>query len=383
MDMNGDAIVRAAREFLTRYVVLTPAQSITLAVYALYTWAYDAMARTVPYVEITGVSGSGKTILMESVGLLSRGAEQLTSMKPASIVRLATQSGGAIVLLCDEAERLASNSANELRGVLASGYRQGGYYPVSVGQMVHKYSCWCPKIFASTRSTVNVIHNRSIPIWMERGKAAGSLSTGYDAAKASAGAVVLALQRLIGYDSKVVADGEDNDGNPILRHRHTLKLRPVLLVADWLEDRDQEIFTPLFSFAASIGLSPVHMQELIAASIDLVSLRGIERKLDQRVDDTEARERSYSVRVLSDIRAVLQKGETKIPSSELVARLKDPKTMATSPWRSYRVNGLNEIALAALLGAFAIEPKVIRIGKRSDNTTIRGYVVADLMRPKV
>lgn len=346
---NGQQLIDAMRAWLRRYVGLTAEQNLVLTLWALHTWVYDRLSRSTPYIEITGVSGSGKTTCMEALSMLSRGSVILNTLRTLAMCRYISEHEGRVTIFVDEAERLESGAFGDQRSMLASGYRRGGEHLVSSGKETIRFQVWCPKVFTSCRTLHTVLHNRCIPIWMDRGQTEASLSLEWERAEATAAELIEGFKRVM-------------QNTP----------RAVTLEADHMtSERDREIWTPLFSMAATLRADRATMDALTAASVDLSSLRGVERRMDVKHEDESARERSYAVRLVQDARAVLQPGEAFIPSAVLVDRL---RALPAAPWRVYGRNGLTEIGLAQLLGAFGVESGLGQVGKgRKDRKVMRGY----------
>jgi hypothetical protein len=107
-------------------------------------------------------------------------------------------------------------------------------------------------------------------------------------------------------------------------------------------------------------LDKATIDALTAASVDLSSLRGIERRMDVRMEDDGTRERSYAARLLADVQSVLQDGEKAILSRTLLDRL---YAIHTAPWRTYNRVGLTAVQLAQLLGVFGVESGSVRVSK--------------------
>ena len=172
---NGQQLIEAIGAWLDRYVVLSAQQRLVMALWAVHTWVYDRLSDTTPYVEITGVSGSGKTRLLDCLVLLCRGAEKLQTIRTMYICRRIGETMGMCTILIDEAERLSSDTYGDQRSMLAGGYRSGGVHGVTVGKGTIRFPVWCPNAFTSLRTMTPVLHNRSIPIWMELGAPAHSI----------------------------------------------------------------------------------------------------------------------------------------------------------------------------------------------------------------
>lgn len=352
--MNGQQLIDALRGWINRYCGVTPAQSLVLAIWALHTHVYEKLTRTSPYLEITGVSGSGKTTIMEALGIISRGSLLLTTIRTLALARYITNNNAEVTIFIDEAERLRSSAANDQRSMLASGYREGGKHLVTNGDETKLWDVYCPKAFASTATMTSVLHNRAISIWAERRKTAASLSLERERAEATAA--------------------------EILAHFDTAQFKAKIMQADWLvSERDAEIWTPLVSLALSLGANKATMDELIAASVDLSSLRGVIRTMDQKTEDDSAKERSYAARLIRDSVSVFHDGEDRILARVLVERL---HALPSAPWRSYNRQGLNEISLAHLLGAVGVPTSTqiqIRVAKGKDGRVGgRGYYLKDL-----
>lgn len=356
---NGQQLIDAMRTWLRRYVGLTAEQNLVLALWAMHTWAYDRLSRSTPYLEITGVSGSGKTTCMEALSMLCRGSVILNTLRTLAMCRYISEHEGRVTIFIDEAERLASNAFGDQRSMLASGYRRGGEHLVSAGKETVRFGVWCPKVFTSLQTLTPVLHNRCIPIWMDRHTVEASLSLEWERAEATAAELIEGFKRVM---------------------RETP--RPITLEADHLtSERDREIWTPLFSMAATLKADRATMDALTAASVDLSSLRGVERRMDVKQEDESARERSYAVRLVQDVRNVLQAGEAFVPSTVLVDRL---RALPAAPWRVYGRTGLTELGLAQLLGAFAVESVIGQVGKgRKDRKVARGYRVRDINAVKL
>jgi hypothetical protein len=206
---------------------------------------------------------------------------------------------------------------------------------------------------------VNVLHNRCIPIWMERIQPQASMGREFERAEATA-------------------------ADLIQQYIAVLKATPRVITqeADWLaSERDREIWTPLYSLLLTLGADQKLRDEFIAASVDLSALRGIERRMDAKDEDEAAQERSYAVRLVQDVRSVLKPGEAVIQSSVLVERL---RALPAGPWRAYQRTGITEISLAQLLGAFGLETKMRRIpGKGRKENAVRGYSVSEINAVKL
>jgi hypothetical protein len=323
--------------------------------------------------EITGVSGSGKTALLDALVLLCRGAEKLQTIRTMYICRRISEQAGFCTILIDEAERLSQDAYGDQRSMLAGGYRDGGVHGVTVGKGTVRFPVYCPKAFTSLRTLTQVLHNRCIPIWMELGTPEASLGQEYDRAKAAAGEIIHAIATVLGGVQRVTLVPQENgDLTPVITGRKpTIHIESI--EADWLSERDREIWTPLVSLAHSLKLPQNVVMEVERASVDLSSLRGVERRCDVKVNDDAARAQSQAVRLLHDVRAVIQPGERFVATADLLKRLHG---MPKAPWRVFQRTGLTVDMLAQLLGAHGVKSVDGQVGKgRTGRVRCKGYKV--------
>jgi hypothetical protein len=121
-----DELLDDIREFIHRYVDLSPAFEEIAAHYILMTWGYD-MFNEVPYLRVRGNYGSGKSRFLLTVGSLCFKpifASGASTVSP--IFRLIDQIGGTLVV--DEADFWASDERAEIVKILNNGNARG--FPV-------------------------------------------------------------------------------------------------------------------------------------------------------------------------------------------------------------------------------------------------------------
>jgi hypothetical protein len=348
--MTGQNLVDRIGEWLRQWVVLTPEQALVLSLWALHTWVYDKFAAT-PYLEISATTKrSGKTTLLEALGMLSRNAKLLPMIRPLTIVRMIAHFEGKITVMIDEAEKLGNAALNETRTMFATGYRHGQMHAVSVGSKFQEFPTYCPKAFALIGNVQDVIRDRCIPIYLERGMPPLMLTNNRETALEQS-------------EDLIAAWVEVAKGIP----------RLPIVEPSWLTSpRDRELWTPIFSLASALQLHKATVEMLQAASVDMSALKSLpSRKYHSAQEEQDAEDRGYAERVLADIRTVWPETEKAIASGVLVERL---RAINTSPWRSLRGVGLNEITLAALLSRFGVQTKDTRIGKgRKDSKVLKAY----------
>ena len=361
--MTGQQLIDKWTEFIRRYVALTEAQALTVALWAINTWVYERFY-AVPYLEIWAKhKRSGKSTLGEVLSCLCRGGRVLATVRVLSMVKLIEAKEGAYVPFVEEAERFYSGSLGDERSILASGYRRGAKHELEKAS----YSTFCPKAFILIGNVHAILRDRCISILLERGKPSHNWTMERYIAESEADDLIVGLRDLFKNGVDVI---RTEDGG----------VRFHMVDPDWLQSpRDRELWMPLFSIAHAMKLNAETINLLKRASVDLSVLKTLEPvRYNQLQDEQVADDSNAADAVLRDCVTVLRPGETFIPSAVMVERL---HAIDAAPWRAWRGDGLNEISLAALLGRFGVAPEVGQVGKgRKDRKQARGYKVATLTK---
>ena len=362
--MTGQQLIERWAAFIQRYVALTDAQALTVALWAINTWVYERFY-TVPYLELWAEhKRSGKSTLAEVLSVLVRGGRVLATVRVLSMVKLIEAKEGAYVPFIEEAERFNKATLGDERAILASGYRRGAVHELEKAA----YRTFCPKAFVLIGNVHEILRDRCISIKLERQTPAHNWTLERYVAETEAADLILGLRDLMrdGVDVVRTADGgaRFNTVDPV-----------------WLPNpRDRELWTPLFSIASAMRLHKDTMGLLQRASVDLSVLKTLPPVVyHPSQGELVGDDQNAADAVLADLRGVLLPGEAFILSSEAIKRL---HALDVAPWRAWRGDGLNEISLAALLGRFGIESRYGQIGKgRKERTKGRGYRAVDL-KPK-
>ncbi len=166
---SNEALYYEVRAFVDKYVQLQNEFLSVVAVYIMMSWVYDKF-RSVPYLRVTGLWGSGKSRLLSVAGNLC----YKTVMAGGSISNAALFRTLDLVkptLVFDEAE-LNEKESTEMRMVLRQGYSAGT--PVSRmeklpnGKMyIQTFDVFGPKIIASLARFHDVaLESRCLTGWM-------------------------------------------------------------------------------------------------------------------------------------------------------------------------------------------------------------------------
>src|SRR5262249_54824196 len=131
---DGSAVLDATERFLRRFVVLSPAQSAVVSLWAMHTHAIAATDVT-PYLWISSAEKeSGKTRLLEALELIVKNP-WLTGHASAAVLYRKIDKFHPTVLL-DETDAAFGGDkdySEALRGVLNTGYLRNGRHSVCVG----------------------------------------------------------------------------------------------------------------------------------------------------------------------------------------------------------------------------------------------------------
>jgi len=357
--MTGQQVLDKWIAFYRKYVVMSEAQALAVALWAINTWLYENFT-AVPFLEIAATTKrSGKTTLLDCLKLTTRGAEKFAIVRILTVLRMIEAMEGKITILIDEAEQFSKPSLGEIRSGVATGHKAGAQHAISVGKGFQRFRTFAPWAFSQIGNVHDVLRDRCIEIELQRGKPTAMLSENEHIAKAEA--------------EELIAD-------LVTFWRDNVK-RLAVVPADWLSGREREIWTPLVSIAHAMHLHTDTMHALQAASVDLGLLKLLPgKKWHSAQDEQDADGADAAERVLRDIQTVIAEGETVIFSRVLVERL---RAIPTAPWRGWNMHGLNETTLATLLSRYGVKTLTVAIGKgRKARVTGMGYKIAELRRAK-
>jgi hypothetical protein len=327
--------------FIRRFVALSEAQALLIAMWIIHTHALDA-ADTTAYLNIhSAEKRSGKTRLLETLDLLV--ARPWFTGRVTSAVLVRKVAAETPALLLDESDAAFKGDreyAETLRGVLNAGFRRGGVASLCVGQganLTYKdFPVFCPKAIAGLGTLPDTVSDRSIPIVLQRRRPTEQVErfrlrrVGPEALPLQKAAAAWAEAHL-----EALAEAEPE-------------------LPEELDDRAQDIIEPLLAIANEAGGEwPVRTRKAAVAL-----LTGEHRE--------EAE--SLGVRLLRDCRTAFdERGEDRLATGKLLERLRAPED---APWRSLQGAPLDATRLARMLKPYDIRPRKIREGE----DTFRGYL---------
>lgn len=143
-----------------------------LSLYIYATYFYELFAQ-MPYLFLSGGKGSGKSILDETIKLLSFNAKMAVHISEAAMFRMLSVEGGTLIL--DEQEGLTSSKVGKTNGdimanILKGGYaRSGSVYRCGVDSNgktggIDKFAIYGPKVISNINGMDSVIEDRCIVI---------------------------------------------------------------------------------------------------------------------------------------------------------------------------------------------------------------------------
>lgn len=328
---------------IDEYVILpSRAAALTVALWVMHTWAFEA-AHATPYLVIQSpVKRAGKTRLEEILALLVRAPWRTAAASEAAMFRKID--AVKPTLLLDEVDALfgkASEGTEAVRAILNAGNRPGASVARVVGEganlTVVDFAVFCPKVLAGINTTrwPDTVVDRSIIVQLRRKKReerVGKLR--YRTLLAETEALRLSLERWAA--------------------EHVEALRGAYPeLPDTLDDRAAEGWEPLFAITELADRE--HDAGLTARAHRAAA------KLASAADDD-----SHAITVLTAMRRVF--GDDNVVTTEIATDALNRNDEL--PFGTYRKGqGLDGRGLAQLLKPFDIQPRVVRIG----GATPRGY----------
>ena len=328
-------LLSAIYDLIRTYLVISDAQCIVIAIWALHTYYVDAFDRT-PYLHISSAEKrSGKTLLLEILALLVYNPWFTSNASTAAIARKIASARPTVLI--DEADTFllgTGERADLLRGILNAGFAKNGTYSrVCSGGEVVDLSVFSAKVIAGLECLPDTVADRSIPIKMKR-------------------ATVEEQRRR--YDRHEVEHVASGLRAQLLAHTEGSPpgfLRPALI--EQLNDRQNDIVEPLMAIANLAG--GTWPEKARAALLELFT--------------TDAEQyQNTGTQLLADLRDIFDDaGVEGIQTKELIRQLRQREE---SPWSDYQHGkALTAYALARILKPYKIQTRVWwEVGR-----TARGY----------
>jgi hypothetical protein len=340
-NVDGEVLVRDIEQFIRRFVVLPGRTLLPLALWTVGTHLFGVFDSYAYLVITSPTPRCGKSRVLEILSLLCANPERTSNISEAAMFRLIERFKPTLLL--DEMEQLREKGerAQILRNLLNAGNRRDAMAIrcAEGGKTIERCQVYCPKALAAIGSLPDTITDRSVVVRMQRRTLEEKIERFlFQRAERQARQI---LGRIAAWSKQ---------------HQNTIQVAyanaPDL---EFIEDRDAESWTPLFSLLA------------VADASRLAELRECAEVLcGQKQDD--AAEEHLTVRLICDAATVLHGDEKYIPSAELLRRLRE---IEDSPWSSPEFDARRS---ANYLRGFGLRSKPVRIG----DSTPRGYITAEI-----
>jgi Protein of unknown function (DUF3631) len=349
-----ELIIGKLENYLNSYMTFPEsgyAFPFSLWIIGTYFWSdcFDAF----PYLAVSApTKNCGKSRLAELLYFTTNQAFLTASSSPAAVYRTLRDSESTF--LFDEAEKMSSEQKNLMHSVINSGYRRGQTIRRATPDGGYEdFPTYCPKAFFLIGDVNDTLRSRSISIHLRR--------AGVD------------HEREKFYFQIAQPIAERNSGFAGRRSRTDgLSFKGV----EFLTDREEEIWTPLFVLCRYFA--PTRELELRRIAADMAAEKTAPAMNYKNLlgEELKAEDEEYATRLLRDTGLIMD-GRTVVPSNALVELLRE---MPTGPWRKFRGDGLTMNNLAHMLSRFGLHPRVYRDGHGRKSRTRRGYLKAEVVK---
>jgi Protein of unknown function (DUF3631) len=351
---GGCEIISRIEKFINEYVKFTDAYSLPIALWVMATYVFSSFD-AFPYMVITAeTKRSGKTRLAEMISFCCSNPRFFTAMTPSTMFNIIEAEHPTVIF--DEAETLSGESQSVMSQVLNAGYRKGTRIPRMVGKDQWKeYDTYSPKIFILIGDVRDTLRDRSIIVRMRR-------AVGNEIPARFVHETVKSAGETLREDiSELVQMNADMITQSYLDHAGI----------SFLTDRDEEIWTPIFTMAQVFCPSRIPELERIAVDMATEKTAPKRRYVELQSSEDSSQDDEYALRLLEDM-IIVMNGKP-ISSQDAVTRLRE---IPTAPWRKFRGDGITMHNIADMLSRFGVRSSTIRIGsaKKGDNRNVfKGY----------
>lgn len=352
-------LIRDIEKYIDQYVTLADDNyKLPLALWIIGTFCYPEFD-AYPYLVITSATKrSGKTRLSELASFTCSNPRNFAAMTGPTLFRSIEQENPTLIV--DEAEKLSSQGATDMRAILNVGYRKGQTIPRTFGSTIQEFKTYCPKIFVLIGDIFDTLRDRSIIVTMKRAEARSRFV--YQIAKDQGAALRERIASLV--------------------KAHLAEIRQAFMESKglpFLMDRDEEIWTALFSVAHVFCHS--RLNELKIAAVDMATEKTQDARRyvsleDKAEAEAQAVKEEYGKRLLVDLYASFAGHGHVLSTATAIEAL---KAIPVTPWRKFRGTGIDAHDMSNLLSPFGVRPVRIAVGSgRGNQRFYRGYKLADV-----
>ncbi len=321
--VNGAELLNHIVAVLKRHMILPSHADIALALWALYTWVFDAFEHA-PYLAIVSPTPEcGKTTLLIILKLLTCRSMLASNISPAGIYRFVDEHSPT--LLIDEGRTFLNND-DPIIGILNSGHSKESAAVIrmdgeSKNMKAVEFSTWGPKCIATIGKLNVQLESRSIKVTLQR-KARDERTEKFRRRQYDAELAIIRRRAL----------RWANGNMPALE-------RSEPDIPEEIYGRGEDVWTPLFALADLAGADWPKLAREAAIAL---------------LKKTDSKDRN--VQLLEHIRDVYaEHNMERLTPTELV---RDLLNLEESPWLEFkRGKALNTTSLARELKEFEIASK--------------------------
>lgn len=246
------------------------------------------------YVFLNALKRSGKTRTLEIFSAIAFNAIFVNDITPASLSR-GIENDRAILLI-DEADKLSSELLTELSPILNAGYKKSGavYKCVGDDHTPTKFSVYSPKVIASIKEVFHILADRGVTLYLLRRN------------------TNVKLERFLLRKLEPVFQSLRNKLYVFaLTYANEIrKIYEELEPIEGIEDRDEEIWSPIFAIAKFIDKQLQHNDPNIAKENLLYpQMVGLAIECKKEKEDRESEEQFENLVVRAIWDAVVFKSE--------------------------------------------------------------------------
>lgn len=318
-------------ETIDRHLIVAPTARDAIALWVAHTWVYARFDHS-PRLAITSPEKRcGKSTLLELLRCTCMSPVKADNLSASSVFRT-VEALAPLTLLIDEADTHLKENAEELRGVLNSGFEASGNVIRVVemnGEHVPvQFATFCPVALAAIGRLPETLEDRSVPVRLERKAADQRVVKFRDAG---------ARDQMAEIGRKLARWAKDGAG----------KLRQSPAIPAALNDREGDISVPLLAIGEAAGGEwPERTRRALLALFK------------DRADDADAA--GTGAMLLADIRGIFtETGSSRMTSAELARRLGEIEDKPWAEWRQGKP--ITSTQLARALAPFRVRPHNMKI----------------------
>ncbi len=324
------AVILELTEAFGRYSVLPVHADVTLALWCIYTWVFDASYISPLLVIRSPEKGCGKSTVIEILKRLVFRPLVFSGMTAPVLFRVIDKHRPTVLI--DEGDTFLNNENLELHGVINSGYSKTAPYLWRCVGDDHEptaFYVFGPKVIALIGYSRDTLHDRAIEIELRRKFSHEKI----ERLRYSDGAELLILRRKL---ARLAADRIDN-------YTENCPVMP-----DSLPDRQADNWEPLLKVAMLAGDKWIRLATEAALALTAT-----------KAANSQA---SVGVELLADIQHIFQaKGTPRIRSVDLIKFLCEEEDGA---WATYnRGKSITPKQVSKRLAEFGIKAKSVRLDR--------------------